>query len=249
MLNSIFNYAIKTREYDSNLIRSIPRLRERERTRLLTIEEWRRLRDGCEDDPELRCFVILAALTTMRKSEILRRPWREVHLDGSFPYLEVPITKNNDPKIIPLPAKAVEELKKLPSFGISEYVFPARPNHRYAEPSQFKMPYRRDMREAFVAACQKAELEDVHIHDLRHLGPSILLAQGVPDAVVSKITGHRSAALKRYQHLSDSFRKQTVDLIATVLAAPGGDTRTDTLVFKGKGRTSKNRVTLRNKRG
>jgi hypothetical protein len=45
--------------------------------------------------------------------------------------------------------------------------------------------------------------------------PSILLAQGVADSVVAKVTGHRSAALRRYQHLSESFRKQTVDLIAS----------------------------------
>ena len=36
--------------------------------------------------------------------------------------------------------------------------------------------------------------------------------------------------MKRYQHLSESFRKQTVDLIASVLMAPTGDTRTDTPV-------------------
>jgi hypothetical protein len=36
--------------------------------------------------------------------------------------------------------------------------------------------------------------------------------------------------LKRYQHLSESFRKQTVDLIANVLTAQTGDTRTDTPV-------------------
>ena len=61
-----------------------------------------------------------------------------------------------------------------------------------------------------------------------HLGPSILLAQGVADSVVAKVTGHRSAALRGYQHLSDSFRKQTVDLIATVLITQTPDTRTDT---------------------
>jgi hypothetical protein len=43
MLNSIFNYAIKNREYDRNPIESIPQLRERERTRLVSIEEWQRL--------------------------------------------------------------------------------------------------------------------------------------------------------------------------------------------------------------
>ena len=26
--------------------------------------------------------------------------WREVHLERSFPYIEIPITKNEDPKIL-----------------------------------------------------------------------------------------------------------------------------------------------------
>ncbi len=177
----------------------------------------------------------------MRKSEILARPWREVHLDGAFPYIEVPITKNNDPKIIPLPASAVEELRNLPSYGKSDYLFPAKPTRFRRDPSQFKKPHRWDIREAFVQACKKAKIKDLHIHDLRHLGPSIFLAQGVPDAVVAKVTGHRSAALRRYQHLSESFRMQTVDLIASVLTAPAGDTRTDTVGFEGVGSVSNNR--------
>ena len=50
--------------------------------------------------------------------------------------------------------------------------------------------------------------------------------QGIPGDVVRKITGHRSRELERYQHLSPTFRAQTVDLIAQVLFAP--DTPTDT---------------------
>ena len=228
MLNSVFNYAAKTGDYHKNPVATIPQLRERERTRLITPDEWRRLVAACNGDPELRCFIILAALTTMRKSEILQRPWIEVHLDGAFPYVDIPITKNDDPKIIPLPTVAVAELKRLPSFGKNEYVFPSKPTPRYPDSTHLKKPYRWDMRKAFVAACAEAKLEDVHIHDLRHLGPSILLTQGVADSVVAKVTGHRSATLKRYQHLSESFRKQTVDLIANVLMTPTADTRTDT---------------------
>jgi hypothetical protein len=56
----------------------------------------------------------------------------------------------------------------------------------------------------------------------------VLANHRVVDSVVAKVTGHRSATLKRYQHLSESFRKQTVDLIASVLMVPTGDTRTDT---------------------
>jgi integrase len=228
MLNSIFNHAKRTGNYDRNPIASVPQLRERERTRLLTYDEWKRLLAACDGDPELRCFIILAALTTMRKSEILQRPWKEVHLEGAFPYIEIPITKNDDPKVVPLPAPAVQQLRSLPSLRTSEYVFPAKPTHRYPDPLALKRPHRWDIRKAFVAACARAELADVHIHDLRHLGPSILLSQGVADSVVAKVTGHRSAALRRYQHLSDSFRKQTVDLIASVLMAQATDTRSGT---------------------
>jgi len=230
MLNSIFNFAIKTGDYDKNPVSLVRQRREPERTRLLGLDEWQRLLDACRKDPELPCFVILASVTTARKSEILSRHWSEVHLHNEFPYMEIPVTKNDDPKIVPLPAVAIEELKKLPSYGKSEYVFPAKPTHRYDDPSKFKRPHRWDMRKPFLATCKRAGIENLHIHDLRHLGPSILLAQGVPDNVVAKITGHRSRALKRYQHLSQSFRKQTVDLIAQVLMkrAGGTDTRTDT---------------------
>jgi hypothetical protein len=38
--------------------------------------------------------------------------------------------------------------------------------------------------------------------------------KGVPDAIIAKMTGHKSRELKRYQHLSPQFRQQTVEMIA-----------------------------------
>jgi integrase len=60
------------------------------------------------------------------------------------------------------------------------------------------------------------------MHDLRHAGPTILMAQGVPDAVIRKLTGHRSRELSRYQHLSMGLKRRTVDLIAAQLSTPTG---------------------------
>ena len=37
---------------------------------------------------------------------------------------------------------------------------------------------------------------------------------GVADAVIRKLTGHRSEELERYKHFSPSFKQQTVELIA-----------------------------------
>jgi hypothetical protein len=42
----------------------------------------------------------------------------------------------------------------------------------------------------------------------------MLFIEGVPDAIIRKMTGHRSEELERYKHLSASFKQQSVELIA-----------------------------------
>jgi hypothetical protein len=42
----------------------------------------------------------------------------------------------------------------------------------------------------------------------------MLFIEGVPDAIIRKMTGHRSDELERYKHLSASFKQQSVELIA-----------------------------------
>jgi hypothetical protein len=50
--------------------------------------------------------------------------------------------------------------------------------------------------------------------DLRHFATTMLFIEGVPDAIIRKMTGHRSEELERYKHLSASFKQQSVELIA-----------------------------------
>jgi hypothetical protein len=70
----------------------------------------------------------------------------------------------------------------------------------------------------------RAGIKSLRIHDLRHMATSILFLQGIPDAIIRKLTGHRSRELERYQHLSPLLKQQTVELIAKKLS----DTATDT---------------------
>jgi hypothetical protein len=39
----------------------------------------------------------------------------------------------------------------------------------------------------------------------------------IPDAMIAKMTGHRSRELQKYQHLSPEFKRQTVEKIAQKL--------------------------------
>ena len=46
----------------------------------------------------------------------------------------------------------------------------------------------------------------------------MLFIEGVPDAIIRKMTGHRSEELERYKHFSPTFKQQTVDLIGNEIA-------------------------------
>jgi integrase len=57
-----------------------------------------------------------------------------------------------------------------------------------------------------------AGIKDLRIHDLRHFAATMLFIEGVSDAIIRKMTGHRSDELERYKHLSPSFSQQTTGL-------------------------------------
>ena len=245
VVNGIFSYAIQTRRFNFNPVPLVPQMHTKGRERLITPDEFRRLLDKCKPDPELYCYVMLGGTTTMRSGEILQRQWGEICINRESPHFKIARTKNDDPKIVPLPKVAVKAIENLPSFGTNQYLFPGRPNHRYPDPSKFKKPHRWDFLEEFDEAARAAGIEDLHFHDLRHLGSSILMAQGIPDAVVAQITGHGGKALRRYQHLSSEFRKQTVDLLANVLmGTTTSDTSIDTRVSGRKGVEKKGEAKL-----
>jgi integrase len=225
ILCSTFNFAVRRRKYDLNPVSAVhQRVEPPGRDRFLSPEDFRKLVNECDSDPVLRAFVWLAATTGARKSEVLNRMWSEVFLEGSSPHLYIPRSKNGRPKRLPLVAQAVDSLKRLPSYSEDEYVFPAnRGNTNF----KGKQGHLWDIRKPFQAACKRAGIDDFRIHDLRHMATTILFLEGVPEAIIRKLTGHRSRELERYEHLSPGLKQQTVQLIANVLS--GADTATDTV--------------------
>ena len=180
-------------------------------------------------------FIILAACTGMRKGEILPRKWSEVGVDEESPFIYAAKTKNKRPKRLPLPALAVWALKNLPSYGKDEYLFPARPNSRFKDKTRFKKPHAWDIGHRFRTLCKLAGITDLRVHDLRHFATTMLFMGGVSDAIIRKLTGHRSEELERYKHFSPTFRQETVDLIADELSeAPGTNLGTSHQKEKGR---------------
>jgi integrase len=84
----------------------------------------------------------------------------------------------------------------------------------------------------FVALSQAAGLRQVRLHDLRHGAASLMLAAGVPMAIVSKMLRHSSIGITvdTYGHLSEDTARTASDAMAAALeqafetaAAAAGD--------------------------
>ncbi|HSK71956.1 MAG TPA: site-specific integrase, partial [Pyrinomonadaceae bacterium] len=223
ILNSAFNFAVNWKKYDDNPVKVIPQMPEREaRDRFVEVSELVSLIGKCreEKDYELQGFIILAACTGLRKTAILSRRWDEVKLDAEFPSIFLPKkdSKNRRSNRLPLPQFCIAALRELPSYEKHEYLFPARPNVRFKDASKFQKPQAWDIGKRFRRICALAGIKDLRIHDLRHFATTMLFIEGVSDAIIRKMTGHRSEELERYKHLSTSFSQQTTELIAGKLA-------------------------------
>ncbi|MGB9177764.1 MAG: tyrosine-type recombinase/integrase, partial [Pyrinomonadaceae bacterium] len=142
--------------------------------------------------------------------------WEKVKVDDEFPYIYMPKkdSKNKRPNRLPLPGLCIYALRLLPSYQKHEYLFPARPNVRFKDVEKFKKPHAWDLGKRFRRACTLAGINDLRIHDLRHFATTMLFIEGVADAIIRKMTGHRSEELERYKHFSPTFKQQTVELIA-----------------------------------
>ena len=135
-------------------------------------------------NPWVKPIVQLAIETACRRGEILSLEWGDVDLKSRTIHLA--ITKNGDPRTVPLSSKAVEILQAIPR-NLDGRVFP--------------IPWTA-LHQAFKKACKRAGIVDLKFHDLRHTATS-RLAEKLPNVIeLSAVTGHKSLAmLKRYYHV------------------------------------------------
>lgn len=131
----------------------------------------------------IKPVVKLALETAMRRGELLSLRWEQVDLNRQTAYL--PMTKNGEPRTVPLSRAAVSLLAELPR-SIGGRVFPITPMA---------------LRKAFERACVRAGIANLHFHDLRHTATTRLAAK-VPNLIeLAAITGHKDVRmLARYYH-------------------------------------------------
>ena len=181
----------------SNPCLHIKRYKEEKRERFLSAEEFARLgrvldeilRDGSETRSAVVAIRLLM-LTGCRLSEIQKLRWEHVDLEAGE--LRLPDTKTGG-RAVPLAPSAVQLLESLPRDEKNPWVIPGRKPGRHL--TDLQHPWRR-IRE-------KAELDDVRIHDLRHSFASRALALGEGLPMIGKLLGHTQVqTTARYAHLA-----------------------------------------------
>jgi len=154
------------------------------RSRRLEAGEYEKLEKALkEEHPLVWSFVRLAIETACRRGELLGLTWRNVDLSRRMIFLSM--TKNGEPRTVPLSEGAVEILEAMRSTG--EKVFPI---DQHA------------LRWAWNKACKDQLIKDLRLHDLRHEGVSRLFEEGLSVPHVALISGHKTLnMLQRYTQL------------------------------------------------
>lgn len=134
-------------------------------------------------NPFMHPLVIFAIETAMRRGEILNL--RKHHLDLPRRVAFLPMTKNGQPRHVPLSLRAIETVQQLPP-SPDDRLFPIGIAAMEAN---------------FLRAVKRSGLHNLHFHDLRHTATS-RMAQKLPNVIeLAAVTGHTSLQmLKRYYH-------------------------------------------------
>jgi integrase len=183
-----------------------------------------------EIDPDYRAPLAVNAGVGLRRGETLALTWSAVDLDSDRPHLRVEGTLQRTPaglavlppkterseRNVPLPASLVAMLRRHraeqnerrliagEAWGRGDYVFD-RGDGRPVDPDAFGR--------AFRAARDRAGLDGVRLHDVRHSFASLLVNADTNPRVVSDLLGHAqvSFTLATYFHPDEDA---AVDAIA-----------------------------------
>jgi integrase len=201
--------------------------------RTWTAEELRQFLDSVRDD-RLYAAWRVAALTGMRRGEVLGLRWADLDLDAGwlavrqtlvvvenhFEISEPKTTRGHrqlalDPETIMAlrshrKNQAAERLAAGPAWTTSALVFtrqdgtPLHPEH---------------VRRLFDRHLQRAGLPRIRFHDLRHTHATLALQAGVHPKVVSERLGHTTVAmtLDVYSHAIPAMQQEAATIVADLL--------------------------------
>jgi len=209
-LRQILNHAVVHGHLEVNPANGIRRNPKRTFNRFLSRDETRRLHaelDRLVAERPARAapadLIRLLCFTGCRLSEIRTLRWSEVCVDT----LDLGDSKTG-PRKVYLNSETRRIIERQPRMG-SDHVFPS--------PRDPAVPISQFVRLWFILR-ERAGLEDVRLHDLRHNYASHAVLNGVPLPTVARLLGHRQVSMTlRYAHVADREVEAAAERIGTAI--------------------------------
>ena len=223
VLSKFFSWAEakNIRPDNSNPCRHVPKFKEAQRKRYLSVDEMKRLAGALDTEEEIGgsspfglAAIRLLLLTGARKNEILSLLWEHVDLDASC--LRLPDSKTGA-KIVRLSPPAKTILAALPRVDGNPHVIIGKRQGSHLE----------DIRRVWERVLERAGLEGVRRHDLRHSFASMAIAGGMSLPMVGELLGHKSVqTTARYAHLADDPVRAAAEQVGNSIAEAMGGSKT-----------------------
>ncbi len=182
LLRAMFNFALESEWIIKNPFSLskglISKASEVERDRILSFEEESRLLSVCVNRrSHLKCLLICALDTAMRRGEIFTMKWEDIRFETNEIYIPQTNTKTEESRTVGITPRLREELEKL--WDVSP---------RDKNLSVFGIT--NTIKTAFASACKEANVINFRFHDCRHTATTRMITSGSPHTEVMKITGH-----------------------------------------------------------
>lgn len=213
----------KVQEHGPNPCKHVHRFPETPRIRDITREELQAIGQALEyfrdhSSPWALAAIQVVGLCAGRVSEVLAlRRDRDVHLEKGFAIIrDHKASRKAGAKHLELPPAAVAVLMALPELKGNPWYFPGRKEGE---------PITRDgLHKLWVRVCEKAQVQDLHIHDFRSYVASEGLAQGIAPKITSQLLGHGDARTteKHYQKVRDKHAAEASAMISAPVAQAFG---------------------------
>lgn len=204
-LRACINQAYEERIIQINPLRGIDNFKEEEGTRMyLTIDEVRRLYETECDYSEIKAAFLFSCLTGLRRSDVLRLTWGDVHKQGAFTRIIFRQKKTKGQEYLDIAAEAAELM------------------------GQRGEPTERIFKDIHSPSCTNSTIKvwvaragidkEITFHCARHTFATMMLDLGADIYTVSKLLGHKQlSTTQRYAKILDKNKQEAVTRIPSIM--------------------------------
>ncbi|HEY9792170.1 MAG TPA: integrase family protein [Candidatus Obscuribacterales bacterium] len=219
LLRAMYNKGIRWNLHKGdNPAVGISEFTEQPRDRVLQPSEVKRFFKALdeEQDANFKDFVALCLYTGQRKSNVPSMRWRDIDMKGRLWNIPGERMKNGQALTLALSPAELEILNRRHKHANGEYVFPGegRTGH-FVEPKR-----------AWARLLKRADIEDLHIHDLRRSLASFMANTGADVSMIKSALNHKdvkttlSVYVRTARSAELSARQKAHDLIKKLADEP-----------------------------